>query len=190
MLTPLDIQNKEFGKGFRGYVEIEVDSFLDQVITDYEHIFRENLELKNKLDLLHQQIDHYDSIENTLQKTLVVAQTTADQLVHTAKSKGDAIIEESNLKAEKIIKSARDQVIKSKEEYESIRKDILLFRTKYKSMLNSQLEAMDHYCEGENTFSILKDMKNIEEEKIEANLEVVNQDNDIDEEIILEQKEA
>lgn len=160
MLTPLDIQNKEFTKGFRGYAEIEVDSFLDEVISDYEHIFKENLELKSKIDMLNEQIKHYGSIENTLQKTLVVAQTTAEDVVHTARTQGDAIIDESERRAEKIIESARDQVINSKKEYERIRKEILMFRTKYKTLLNSQLEALDHYSDDEtNMLHLLEEMK-------------------------------
>ena len=40
MLTPLDIHNKEFKRGFRGYNEEEVDEFLDRVIKDYEQLYR------------------------------------------------------------------------------------------------------------------------------------------------------
>ena len=42
MLTPLDIHNKEFKRSFRGYNEDEIDDFLDQVVNDYEKLFREN----------------------------------------------------------------------------------------------------------------------------------------------------
>lgn len=159
MLTPLDIQNKEFTKGFRGYIEIEVDSFLDEVITDFEHIFKENLELKSKIEMLNEQIKHYSSMENTLQKTLIVAQTTAEDVIKTARQQGDAIINESDRRAEKIMESARDQVINSKTEYERIRKEILMFKSKYKSLLTSQLENIDHYNEDDNAFSILEEMK-------------------------------
>ncbi len=159
MLTPLDIQNKEFTKGFRGYIEIEVDSFLDEVIADYEHVFKENLELKSKIDMLNEQIKHYGSMENTLQKTLVIAQTTAEDVVQAARRQGDSIIDESDRRAEKMIESARDQVINSKQEYERIRKEILMFKTKYKTLLNAQLETIDHYAEDDNVFGILEEMK-------------------------------
>lgn len=168
MLTPLDIQNKEFTKGFRGYIEIEVDSFLDEVITDFEHIFKENLELKSKIDMLNEQIKHYGSMENTLQKTLIVAQTTAEDVIKSARQQGDAIINESDRRAEKIMESARDQVINSKTEYERIRKEILMFKTKYKSLLTSQLENIDHYSEDDNVFSILEEMKENDSVKHES----------------------
>ena len=48
-LTPLDIHNKEFSRGFRGYDEDEVNEFLDQVIKDYEIVMREKKELEERL---------------------------------------------------------------------------------------------------------------------------------------------
>ncbi len=49
-LTPLDIHNKEFSRGFRGYDEDEVNEFLDQVIKDYEMVLREKNSLKKKCE--------------------------------------------------------------------------------------------------------------------------------------------
>ena len=46
MLTPLDIQNQEFRKAFRGYNEAEVDEFLEQVLHDYEELYRTNIDLR------------------------------------------------------------------------------------------------------------------------------------------------
>ena len=35
MIKPIDIQEKTFSKGVRGYREEEVDKFLDEVMVDY-----------------------------------------------------------------------------------------------------------------------------------------------------------
>ena len=48
MITPIEIENKEFKKGIRGYNQDEVDEFLDMVKEDFEQLYRENLELKKK----------------------------------------------------------------------------------------------------------------------------------------------
>lgn len=40
-LSPIDINNKEFTRAFRGYAEDEVNEFLDQIIQDYEILIRE-----------------------------------------------------------------------------------------------------------------------------------------------------
>ena len=80
MITPLDIQNKEFKKSFRGYKESEVDQFLDEIIEDYEKLYKENIELKDKILILTEQIKQYNNLEETLKDTLIVAQSTADEV--------------------------------------------------------------------------------------------------------------
>ncbi|MGF7057301.1 DivIVA domain-containing protein [Brassicibacter mesophilus] len=147
MLTPLDIQNKEFKKGIRGYNETEVDSFLDEIIVDYENIYKENIELKDKIGLLNDQIKHYNKIEETLQNTLVVAQSTAEEVSINAKKKAELIINEAEDKARKIIENAQTEVIKIKNEYESVKKEMVVFKTRFKTLLQSQLESISDCCQ-------------------------------------------
>ena len=59
MIAPIEIENKEFKKGLRGYKEDEVDEFLDLVKEDYEQLYRENAELKEKVRLYQDQINKY-----------------------------------------------------------------------------------------------------------------------------------
>src|SRR5690554_51901 len=99
MLTPLDIQNKEFKKGIRGYKEDEVDEFLDEIMINYEKLFKENAELKDKIENAQQQVEQYKNIENTLKNTLVVAQNTAEEVKSSAQKKSQLIIEEAEIKA-------------------------------------------------------------------------------------------
>ena len=85
MLTPMDIHNREFKKGLRGYKESEVDEFLDRVVADYEKLWRDNEKLKEQVRFNEKEISHYRSLERNLQETLVVAQKTADEVVSAAK---------------------------------------------------------------------------------------------------------
>ena len=78
-LTPMDINNKEFKKGLRGYSADEVDEFLDEVVDNYEELYKENANLKEKLANLNEKIDHYSKIETTIQNTLLLAQNAAEQ---------------------------------------------------------------------------------------------------------------
>ena len=47
MLTPLDIQNKKFKKTLRGYDIKAVEEFLEEIMYDYEKVYKENVELKD-----------------------------------------------------------------------------------------------------------------------------------------------
>jgi len=85
LLTPMDIHNREFKKGLRGYKESEVDEFLDRVVADYEKLWRDNEKLKEQARFNEKEINHYRNLEKNLQDTLVVAQKTADELISAAK---------------------------------------------------------------------------------------------------------
>ncbi|MDK2918308.1 MAG: cell division initiation protein [Candidatus Petromonas sp.] len=150
MITPLDIQNKEFSKSFRGYNESEVDEFLDKIIESYEKLTSENIELKDKNKLLSEQLDKYNSLEKTLKDTLVVAQSTAEEVAMNANKKAEIIIKEAEDKAKKIIEKANNEVIEINKEYEEVRKEFEIFKTRFKTLLEAQLDSIN------NSFTVEK----------------------------------
>src|SRR5674536_197038 len=79
-LTPLDIRHKEFKRGMRGYADVEVDEFLDEVADEFERVFKDNIDLGERVEALESQVSGYKRIEDALQKTLVSAQASADEL--------------------------------------------------------------------------------------------------------------
>lgn len=141
-LTPLDIHNKEFRKTFRGYDEEEVDEFLDQLVKDYERLYKENVELREALAAKDSNIDQYKDLEDTLKKTLVVAQQTADDLKTGAVRESEVIIKEAQLKAEQIIALAEEKANAHLREYEDIQKEAQKFKVKFRSLLLSQLDLI------------------------------------------------
>ena len=78
MLTPVEIQAKTFKSGGLGYDKKDVESFMREVNRSYEILYRENMELKDKVAVLNEGIQYYKSIEKTLQKALVLAEKTAE----------------------------------------------------------------------------------------------------------------
>lgn len=143
MLTPMEIHNKEFKKVMRGYKEEEVDEFLDKVVTDFERLYRENGELKDKLSVINEKVDSYNLMEKTLQNTLVVAQSTAEEVVVNARKKADLIVKEAEEQAKRIIEQANNSVVDVHREYENLKKEVQVFRTRFKTLLESELETLN-----------------------------------------------
>lgn len=102
MITPLDIQNREFKKGFRGYNENEVDEFLDRIVADYEKVLRENEKLKEKAGANEKEITHYRGLEQNLQDTLIVAQRTAEDVLNAARKNAKEIRENAANEAQTV----------------------------------------------------------------------------------------
>ncbi|MEG1311301.1 MAG: DivIVA domain-containing protein [Romboutsia sp.] len=143
MLTPIEIENKEFKKSLRGYKEEEVDEFLDIVKEDYEQIYRENKDLKEKLGLYQDQINKYENIEETLKATLITAQTAAEDTCSTANKKAKVIVEEADLKSRQIIEQANNRVIEIRKENDYLVKEFKVFRNKFKSLLEDEIRSID-----------------------------------------------
>lgn len=150
MLTPLDIHNKEFKRGFRGYNEEEVDEFLDRVVKDFEKLYQENLELKEAVERLGGKLEHYQHMENTLHSTLVIAQETAEEVKLNAKKETELLIKEAELRAQKMVEEAVSKVRKMTSEYEEMQKQAQIYRTRLRTLLQAQLEMLNHAEEDDN----------------------------------------
>ena len=154
MITPLDIENKKFNKQMmNGYNVEEVDAFLDEVLADYEKNYKEVSAMNSKVEELNNNLSHYKNIETTLQNTLVMAQTTAEEVKNVAKQQADQIIEEAKKQADEIVKNSKnnarkalddlDMQINEKERaFDELKKQFDIYKAKMESLLMSQVELL------------------------------------------------
>lgn len=143
MLTPLDIENKKFSKQImNGYSVDEVDDFLDELTKDYEKLYKEVADSKNKLEDMQESISKYKNIELTLQNTLVMAQNAADEVRDVAKQQADQIISEAQVEAKKQIADLEQEMLLKRKESEELQKQFDVYKAKMESLLISQLELL------------------------------------------------
>ena len=143
MITPLDIENKRFSKQMmNGYSVEEVDDFLDDLTEDYTKNYKEVSELKSKVQELTKNIEHYKAIEETLQSTLLMAQTTAEDVKKVAKQQADQIINDAKGSAKKQISDLDNEIMAKKKELEDVKKQFDIYKAKMESLLISQLELL------------------------------------------------
>ncbi|RFU63353.1 DivIVA domain-containing protein [Peribacillus glennii] len=143
-LTPLDIHNKEFSKGFRGYDEDEVNEFLDQIIKDYEIILREKKELENKLNEVYDRLGHFKSIEETLNKSIIIAQEAGEEVKRNAQKEAKLIIKEAEKNADRIVNDSLSKARKIAMDIEELKKQSKVFRTRFKMLVEAQLDLLDN----------------------------------------------
>ena len=143
MITPLDIENKKFSKQImNGYSVEEVDDFLDQLTVEYEKMYKESSESKKKIDELEKSIQHYKTIEGTLQNTLVTAKSAADEVKSLAKQQADQIVKEAEGSARKSVDELTQNIAIRKKELEDVEKQFDIYKAKMESLLISQLELI------------------------------------------------
>lgn len=143
MITPLEIENKKFSKQMmNGYSVEEVDEFLDDLTVDYEKAYKQSTELKARVDELERSLLHYKTIEDTLQNTLVMAQSTAEEVKEVARQQAEQIIKEAEGNARKSVDDLGQEILMKKKELEDIKKQFDVYKAKMESLLISQLELL------------------------------------------------
>ena len=151
MLTPLEIENKTFNKQMvNGYSVNEVHEFMTSLLADYEKLYKENIEYKDKIEMLNQGIQHYKSIEDTLQNALIVAQGTAETVKQNAKAEADNIVKQAEINATKAVDEIKKHRIETEMQYGETKKQFDVYKAKMESLLISQLELLKEMNKNED----------------------------------------
>ena len=142
MLTPIEIERKVLKTGI-GYEKKDVDVFLKEIYDDYEKLYKENVELTDKINTLSEGIQYYKSIEKTLQKALVLAQRTADETKEAANKQALAIEKEARAKAELIIADAHRDLELLHTKTVNLLQQYDLYKAEFKQLAAAQLELIE-----------------------------------------------
>ena len=155
MLTPVDIENKVFKKTkFSGYDINDVEDYLEKIIVDYEKLYKDNLEMKNKMDNLQESVAYYKSLEVGIDQTVGNAQIEAENIKNDAlnladKIKKDAMKEvveykkneEERLKVQ--LEDLKKQIMCKEVELEESRKQMQIYKVKTIAMLEAQIKILN-----------------------------------------------
>ena len=142
MLTPIEIHNKEFPTKFKGYDPEEVNDYLDEVIRTVEQLIRENKDLEKRVKFNEEKVSYFNSIQETLNKSIIVAQEAADRLKENARKDAEIIIFEAEKEAERLLKEAAEKATEINRETDALKKETRMFRQRLQIMVESQLEMI------------------------------------------------
>ena len=143
MLTPLDVENKKFSKQMmNGYNVEEVDEFLDELAADYAKKNKELTETASRIGVLEKEIEKYKSIENTLQDTLIMAQSTAEEVKSVARQQADQMITEAKASVQREVTELEQQITYKRKALDDLQQQFDIYKAKMESLLISQLELV------------------------------------------------
>ncbi len=145
MLTPLEIENKKFKKELIGYSVVEVEEFIRVLAENYEALYKENLANRDRINLLSSAVKQYKTMEETLQNAILVAQSAGEEVTRNAKERAGNIVAEAENKAAQILNDAGKEVTRVSYEYEEMKRNVEVFRTRIISLLTSQLDIVKEF---------------------------------------------
>jgi cell division initiation protein len=167
MLTPTDIEKKEFTKGVRGYKDTEVDAFLDEIIEEFKNLTSENRNLKDRIlrsnsdyeklkkEMAELQTDYdtllesnrelgtqYRELESRLYTTLESAKTLMSDISASAEKKAQLLVENAQIKADEIISSTKQDLAKLKQQEKLLKDRVISARMRFQYLLESELKSL------------------------------------------------
>lgn len=145
-LTALEIKQQQFEKSLRGYDTAEVQSYLNLIASEWEHMVGRIRELENQLDKMNNKLKHYERVEEALHETLQTAKSSAEEKLSGAKKEAAVIIEKAEMEAENIVKDAT-------RERREIRQNIMQLIDRREEMIRSIKSYLENTRESLDQFS-------------------------------------
>ena len=115
---------------------------LEHIIEDYNEMSNTIHDLKCQISTLNETVQHYKVLEESLQHSILVAQHTAEQIKANACDKAKNIVEEAEIKAQKIIENANNEARNIQIKYEQLKNEVYTFKTKSEALLQAQMDVL------------------------------------------------
>lgn len=142
-ITALDIHQKEFSHGMRGYRENEVDDFLDVVAAEVDRLSRELDALSQRAASSEMLVKQLEGERDAINGALLVAQRSADDMVAKAEVHSRRLVSDAQAQAEEIVHEALNTKRELMAEIRRLKEDEIAFRDAYRDMLEASLLSIE-----------------------------------------------
>ena len=142
-LTPIDIQQQQFGRQMRGYGRTEVDAFLEIIGEQLGELARENADLKIRLKCQEEELGHHRDRETTMREALITAQQALEEIRDNAQKEAHLIISDAELKAEKILHNAHGRVGRILEDVTDLKRQRIRAVEELRGVLNTHEKLLE-----------------------------------------------
>lgn len=143
--TPLDIQRREFEKGFRGLDENEVRAFLHEVAAEWEEVQHENSKFRDEVLDLRERLQQYQDQDRIFRETLLHAQRTKEEMLDAANREKALLIKEADFKADEILRDAHQRVV----EMETAMRSLKLERVRFLQEIDALMARTKRFLQEE-----------------------------------------
>lgn len=138
---------KKFSTTFNGYNKQEVNQFVASVAKEYESMLNKLKEQDEEIERLKSSLTRYQDLEATLNKTILIAEDTSNQIKRMARDESKSIIDEAKRNASRII---NDALLKNEEIEKNaleLRRRVVSFKRKFKQAIETEVEVIDEIAD-------------------------------------------
>ncbi len=134
---------EKFSTSKDGYNKEEVNKFVNEVVSEYESMLTKLKQKDSEINELSKSLDKYNNLELALNKTILMAEESANQMKKLAKDEADNLINDAKKNASRIVNEALMQAEKTELESIRLKRNIIMFKKKLKILLENQMDLAD-----------------------------------------------
>ena len=134
---------EKFSTSKDGYNKEEVNKFVNEVVTEYESMLTKLKQKDSEINELSKSLDKYNNLELALNKTILMAEESANQMKKLANDEADSLISDAKKNASRIVNEALMQAEKTELESIRLKRNIIMFKKKLKILLENQIDLAD-----------------------------------------------
>ena len=134
---------RKFNTSFPGYNKGEVNTFVQSVTTEYEGMLESLKSRDQEIETLKNELTRYKNIENTLNRAILLAEESSQNIKKTAFDESRAIIEDAKRNASRIINNALIKAEKVETEAETLKRQFASYKKRYRNILEEAIDEVD-----------------------------------------------
>jgi len=142
-LTAMDVEKQEFRRSMRGFDPDDVRLYLRSVAEEIERLNLDNGRMLEEIGQLRREVAEHRAHEQSLQQTLVTAQSMAQEVKQRSSAEADLIVREARLKAERTLHETQDQLARLESEISRAKLERDLFEKRLRLMVEEHLSLLD-----------------------------------------------
>jgi cell division initiation protein len=151
-LKPIDLHRLQIPRKLRGYCTKTVDETVQKCTQEIESLLDELKEARDIADKALKELERHRSQEETLKEALILAQKTADETRANAHKEAELILQEARRSTSEIEKKAQEDTREIQWQVESLRQQKRQFEKRWKSLIQEQIDLLDHSGENQSSF--------------------------------------
>ena len=134
---------EKFSTSKDGYNKEEVNKFVNDVVTEVESMLNKMKQKDKEISELTKSLEKYDNLELVLNKTILMAEDSSNQMKKLAREEADNLINDDKKNASRIVNEALMQAEKTELESIRLKRNIITFKKKLKVLLEQQIDLAD-----------------------------------------------
>lgn len=148
MLPPHELKNKTFSKAMRGYNPVEVDEYIEFLISKYTELYRENDELERKLKSTVTRLDELKSEEDEIRSALIDAKRAANKIKADAEERAEAIVRSAKNSCNTILSDFNTKIELGREAIGDLQRDAFALKIELFERYSEHIKSIEKLTEG------------------------------------------